>query len=61
MDYNKMSDAEFLSWIAKEFYGSDISPEEFEKNGYGYALTVLTDEEAQRLGAKAYLRRRSNG
>ena len=50
----EMTDAEILSALLD----NDTTPEELEARGFGYWLTELTPEEAERLGAKAYLMRR---
>lgn len=54
-----MNDLELLSEFMKA-YGVECTPEELEERGFKYWLTELTDEEARRLGAVAYLKRRGN-
>ena len=48
--------ADILNMVRKE-RDEPFTPEEIEKNGFAYAFTELTDEEARKVGAKAYLRR----
>lgn len=54
------ADAKFVADILNAFNKKDdkpFTPEEIEQNGFAYAFTELTDEEARKVGAKAYLRR----
>lgn len=54
-------DAKFVADILNAFSkegDKTFTPEEIEKNGFAYAFTELTDEEARKVGAKAYLKRR---
>ena len=50
-------DAKFVAEILNMVSDNNYTPDEIERNGYAYAFTELTDEEAQKVGAKAYLRR----
>ena len=59
-DIYDMTGPEFVAWVLNQYDPTfNCTPEEIERSGYGYAFTPLTDEEAERLGAKAYIRRRA--
>ena len=51
----EMTDAELLAALLND----GTSPEWLEAHGFGYWLTELTPEQAEQLGAQAYLRRRN--
>lgn len=54
-----MTDLELLAALINDRNpDKPVTTEELKANGFEYWLTELTDEEAHRLGARAYLRRR---